>query len=894
MKKVIAKTKSLFLLLIFFNVSISCLSQSQKSPDAINWASHLSIKDSLVKGGDTSNAIIHILIADSLLKMKYVKLDSFGYYYDRNLIAHHFMNIGMNEKAIDILKQSINVFELRDSINSKMYTILLTNIAKSYSNTQQCFLSKKYYETAFIFRKKNLGWEEERTIQSALNVTGINDKIGVTSENNEIYRQILDGVSISFGLYSKQHIWVLALYADYLIKMGRYSKSLEIYKSIHSCELFDKFDVESKLNIIYHVGRAYWEMDNLDSALRYWENGLELSIKNNHLDYKDDFLHALAEIFRLKGQHKKALNLLSKLTNNMSDDFGFNVMMGAINFELNKYKKALTYYASAKKIIEKNESYPLEGKHKRIVLFNQISTALLLLNDRASSLSFSNLSIDLIYINLNPNREKLSQSEYYKLLKKYEEKINWFFFVSALQPTSVDNGKSLCDKRIYKYAELFHFPPGSNEQLGQLKKNLNNNDSLNKYIENVSNILDTAVYVRFIKFALADNNEYGYLLTIQNSNHKNNIYREVINASNYLDSMLMLNQSLILRENNGSLYFNDLIWKKLWSHLTDKQVIYFALDGVLNKVNIETFLIKDSVGVERFLGDKFEVRLINSSADLFIKPNTSQSNDFIAFGYPDYTLSEKEQQDIVKNVQRDSTLLATNRGSEPVTGSYKFDILPATKFEVESIAETLKNKGWQTTVYTGADALEENIKKVKSPRILHIATHGFFAEDIKPEVQERFMGMDSRTVIENPLLRSGLALAGAERTRTDTNSIPLKGLEDGILTAEEVQYLHLDSTELVVLSACETGLGEIVNGEGVYGLQRAFRAAGAKSVLMSLWKVDDFATMELMKSFYKHWLEDGMTKHDALWQAKLDLRNNPAHPEWSKPYYWGAFVLIGE
>lgn len=353
-------------------------------------------------------------------------------------------------------------------------------------------------------------------------------------------------------------------------------------------------------------------------------------------------------------------------------------------------------------------------------------------------------------------------------------------------------------------------------------------------------------------------------------------------------------KDFILRQKNSNIVYNS------FSALIIKAGDGFAKlkvvpDGSYSILNIETLpLYPNSSKDISYIGDSKKIKLYWDFQDLLKTKSNIVKKDIVLFGYPNYTLTKNEQVSISKTIRSDSTLLANYRGGEGITGSYVFTPLPATKHEVEDIGTFMKQQGWDVQTYTGNRALEEQVKAVRSPRVLHIATHGFFAGDIKPEKQTSFMGMESKTVMDNLLLRSGLAFAGAERTRTDTTGIRVSGIEDGILTADEVQYLNLDSTELVVLSACETGLGEIVNGEGVYGLQRAFRSAGAKSVLMSLWKVDDMATETLMKNFYKHWLDDGMNKHDALWQAKLDLRNDKEHPEWAKPYYWGAFVLIGE
>jgi CHAT domain-containing protein len=182
---------------------------------------------------------------------------------------------------------------------------------------------------------------------------------------------------------------------------------------------------------------------------------------------------------------------------------------------------------------------------------------------------------------------------------------------------------------------------------------------------------------------------------------------------------------------------------------------------------------------------------------------------------------------------------------------------------------------------TQRNATKEVIQQAKAPKILHIATHGFFLSDRIPPLYAQAAFKGNPTAYENPLLRSGLALAGFD---------PKSGNFGGALTALEASQLDLRGTELVVLSACQTGVGEIKNGEGVYGLRRAFMLAGAKSLLLSLWDVDDEATYSLMSSYYSR-LSQGEGRSQALINTQRAMLKSQS---FSHPHYWAGFFHSGD
>ena len=320
----------------------------------------------------------------------------------------------------------------------------------------------------------------------------------------------------------------------------------------------------------------------------------------------------------------------------------------------------------------------------------------------------------------------------------------------------------------------------------------------------------------------------------------------------------------------------QLYWQPFETFLKDVTTVYFSADGVYNKINPLTLYDGQK---NQYLIDRLTVRLLSNIRELLQIPEALSSKPSASlFGYPDFRSAQRVPD------QNKVAVVARNTAASNIVRNGVAD-LPGTKEEVISIEQILKKNQWSVTSNLYKEASEEKLKGISSPDILHIATHGFFIPEKENETTIVY-SKDISLASDNPLTRSGLLLAGVEKN-IKGNLINQPDEEDGILTALEVMNLNLDHTDLVVLSACETGSGEIRNGEGVYGLQRAFLVSGANNLIMSLWKVNDEATQELMIGFYTQWLSSN-DKSRALHQAQLELKK-----KYGSPFYWGAFVLIG-
>jgi CHAT domain-containing protein len=367
---------------------------------------------------------------------------------------------------------------------------------------------------------------------------------------------------------------------------------------------------------------------------------------------------------------------------------------------------------------------------------------------------------------------------------------------------------------------------------------------------------------------------------------------------------------------------DEKLMQPIRQKLGNTRTILLSPDSQLNLIPFAALVDENN----RYLVENYSISYLSSGRDLLRLQNHTQSrSESVIVANPDYDKpgnpsvkiasnpetspptpllpGEESRSNLVppflRGARGDQKELAQDNQRSSDLSQFQFDSLPGTAKEAAAITPMLPG----VTLLTGSDATENAIKQLQAPKILHIATHGFFLSDVElvapadfggstfTFLSNRGLGVEARPGVvpnsppgktENPLLRSGIALAGFNPRQS--------GTEDGVLTALETAGLNLSGTKLVVLSACETGLGDVANGEGVYGLRRALSIAGAESQVISLWKVSDEGTKDLMVSYYQRLLNN-VGRSEAVRQTQLEMLQNPTYQH---PYYWAAFIPSGD
>ncbi len=329
----------------------------------------------------------------------------------------------------------------------------------------------------------------------------------------------------------------------------------------------------------------------------------------------------------------------------------------------------------------------------------------------------------------------------------------------------------------------------------------------------------------------------------------------------------------------------DLFLKPLEKELEGIKTIYLSPTGLGHQID---FAALPSSG-NQTLGEEYNLHILSSPAELVnykVSSLDKKSNiEFLLYGGIDYNKSNSKTK-IDNEIVEPTNDIAALRNQSGISG---FDYLNGTNNEINQIQLKSSLNGFTTTVYKESEATEESINQLDgrtTPFVLHLATHGFFFPDPVIEMSNEFLIEGKSKVFktsDDPMMRSGLVFSGANKSLGKVNDNQSE--DDGILTASEISNLDLSACQLVVLSACETGLGEVKGSEGVFGLQRAFKMAGVKNIIMSLWKVPDAQTAELFDIFYNECFA-GKTIHEAFHSAQAKMKAKYS------PYYWAGFVLL--
>lgn len=479
----------------------------------------------------------------------------------------------------------------------------------------------------------------------------------------------------------------------------------------------------------------------------------------------------------------------------------------------------------------------------------------------------------LLFEFVNKNKSKDVKRKYIELVKTKKELSDNYISVDSFSNKKkriVALEREILSS-IESYKDLFN---DSNMTWDKIKNNLGDNEAAIEFI-------------LIPKITSVQNRDWYYGALIVKSKSKYPILVELCDdkALNEKIGKIKNDNKLI---NNLYDITNDQLYNLLFSPMEyllkgiDK--IYFSPIGKLYDISLSSI----SDGNNRLM-DRFEFIRLSSTAKLLERKIGNQDifRDAYVVGGVDYNEDIDDMLMEAKNYNHNNYKnLMSFRGAKRGT----WDPIPGSLEEANEINTLLYKNKVKSILYKGKKANEESIKELdgKSPNIIHIATHGFYFDNIDDLTTNYFDSQKSYLKKSLPMKYCGLLLAGANNTWIG-KKLP-KGIEDGILTAEEIAYLDFSNTKLAVLSACETGLGKVDDIDGVYGLQRGFKMAGVETIVMSLWKVPDDATKELMIEFYKN-LMGGKTKHQALNDAKKHLRSVDGG-KYNKPEYWASFIML--
>lgn len=708
----------------------------------------------------------------------------------------------------------------------------------------------------------------------------------------DLFRQV-DDRSISYARLLGN---ISLLYTN----AGSYEKAVSLLdEAMGICDGFYTNDMENSTDyytIMNNIATNYVKMGDYNKGKEVYNTIISHVTSQNSLRTKALAMCNLAEIYIFTDEIQKAIQLLEEANSLQVDGYIKEMIVNDYIYCLliRKDSAAIDKIEALNNITKENVTkiFGSFSEAEREKYWNQSSGIMIILNNMALSTFDTDKTKQMAYntalftksMVINSGRllesivkrsDDYSKKQYATMQQYKEELVN-----KGLPADSVNSyirKISQLEKKIV--SEIPDFSEKLNAQFKtfiDVKNSLSDNEFAVEF-----------VFMPLVKFPIAESQLlYGALIL-----SKQDIFPKFVTlcSEEALKSILCIEDTtrqydpnIVYSSINDSLY--QLIWAPIEPYIKEGSTIYYSPTGLINRINLSAI----SDGTKR-LAEKYELYEVSTTANIKEtgRDPITPSGNAIIYGDVNYDEDIETMETIAQEFQSYSPGLLLAKRSL-IRGTW--DLLPGTKEEIELISNIIKKKGVSVSVYRMNKANEESFKSLngKSIDIIHIATHGFYFQDKKSNQTNFFNNLGSYTYGDRSMQYSGLLFSGANNAWTGK---PIKGgVEDGILTAEEISRIDLSNTNLVVLSACDTGLGDIDKINGVLGLQRGFKRAGVESVLMSLWKVDDEATKILMVEFYKN-LTNGKTKHQSLKDAQKYLRQVD-NGKYNKPEYWASFIML--
>ena len=751
----------------------------------------------------------------------------------------------LGRRALEI---SENVFGKKSTKNAPAILLL----GELYETIGDYDKSEEFYKRAISILENQFGRDH---VDVATSISKL--AIVMFYKGNEDPKEIQELLFEAKEIIGKRFSVKSPLYADLLKDMARFfiseNKLEDALSFLDQSETIWKEKAGRRNNIKaadIHIlrGDIFYKQRKWNDAESEYKDSQKLNEKffnNQHPEYVKA-TSRMSKVYYMDGNQRKAKSYIEEVMNNYNR-FIKDYFPALSEREKTKYwntiKNDYDYFNTM--ALSMHDRYP---EMIETVFNNALKTKGLLLSSsikmRERILNSNDSTLKSQYFNWLDKKELLSNAISMSQEQLESENINLDQLAREVE---------LIEKSLSQQSELFSEGIIQKEyNWQQIKETLQPNE----------------VAIEMVRFRYFDHyitDSVVYLMLILKNEKKSKPEFVVMENGNDMESKFFNNYRNAIKYRVTDNFSYKNFWQPIEQAIGMNKTIYLSPDGVYNQINLEAI----PIGNQQYLLDKTNIVLVSNTKDLYLRKENvvipQEEKTALLFGDPKFYLASR--QDYISKFR---------------SGATQISDLPGTQKEINELTKLFSQYGWTTSKYMDNEAAEEKVKEIKSPKVFHIATHGFFTEK-----EDRTPGnsFEKNEMSDNPLLNTGLMLKGAgdvlAKTRFNYN------IEPGILTAYEAMNLNLDKTDLVVLSACETGLGEVHGGEGVFGLQRSFLVAGAKTLIMSLFKVSDEATQKLMVSFYEKWLETG-DKRQAFIDAKKEIRN-----EYKDPIYWGAFVMIG-